>query len=783
VIILALGIGANTTMFTILNTLFLRQPPLVVAPDDLVRFTLSFEDGWVGDFLSYPDYEYYRDENEVFSGVLAYRYSRTAVAVGDGDRFSQARAGFVSGNYFDVLGVTMAEGRSFLGEEDETPGSHPVAVLGYGFWARHFGSDPSAVGRTITLNGDTFTIVGVAPAGFRGVSPVEEPPDLFLPAMMRGFGLRRVPGQFSYSWNVLGRLHPGVSLPVAQSNIDVLEARYDDLFAAWIEASAPPNHHLLLTRQIQFSPDDANALGHILFLLSLVVGTVLLVACANVALLMLARASARGGEIAIRGALGAGRWRVTRQLFNESLILALAGCVGGLCIAFWGAGLAASLIPFQFDVSFIPDRSVILLALLVATGSAVLFGLTPAIQSSKTDIASVLRQARHHGRRSRLRDALVVIQLAISIFLVTGAGLFARSLMSAQNIELGFQAEKKLLVTLPLSSAGYGRETGRQFLRDVSDRISALPEVTGVSTTLMIPFRGRWSEDVLVPATQFATTELELGFNSVGPGHFSVWGIPLVAGREFTAADDENAPLVAIVNETTAARLWAGQSAIGKTIVWNDSEWTVVGVVRDARYYEIGEAPQTQLYLSAGQYVSLGQTLVVATIGDPWDVARSVEEAIRAYDPRVAIHRITAATDVVRAQYGQYRVLAILVGMFGVLALLLAAVGLYGVQAYLVAGRVREIGIRMALGAAKGRVAGTIVSRGTIMATVGIVLGLGLAFASARMIESMLFGIRARDPITFVTAPILLLGVAIAASLIPAIRATKVDPAVALREQ
>jgi putative ABC transport system permease protein len=782
VTILTLGIGANATMFTILNSVLLRAPPLVSAPRELVAFSRISENEAASNSMMYPDYEYYRDNNDVFSGLGAYRFSRTALAVGDAGMIAQARAGFVSDNYFDVLGVPMAHGRSFLREENETPNAHPVAILGSGFWKRRFGSDPAVVGRTLLLNGISYTVVGVAPEGFRGVSSVEEPPDIFLPAMMRGFGLRRVEGQFSFSWRVVGRLRPGVDLAAAQANIDLVQERFAHEFATWIAATSPPRFRIVLTSRYQLSPRDAEELSRLLTLLFLVVGTVLLIASANVALLLLARASAREREIALRCALGAGRGRVVRQLLTESLLLALAGGAGGLLLAFWGAGIAAGLIPFSFNVDVKPDGSVALFTLALSAGAVVLFGLVPALQLSHSDLVSLLRRQESSRSRSALRNVLVVTQLTVSIVLVTGAGLFLRSLFTAEGVELGFEPERKLVTTPAITNAGYGVEEARQFVREMLDRTAALPGVVGVSTTVQIPFRGRWTRDISVTGTSDAATVIETGVNCVGPGYFNLMRIQIMAGREFTASDDQTAPPVTVVNQAFAERMWPGESALGKAILYDDRRWSVVGVARNAVYYEVGEPAQTQVYFPQLQDFSPVISFVIATAGRPQDAVGAVEDAIHQYDPILPIHRMATLRSFVKGAIAQYRVMAILVATFGGLALFLAAVGLYGLQSYLVGQRTREIGIRLALGAEAGHMARTVIGRGAFLALIGALVGVGASLASVPLIESMLFGIHARDPMTFVVAPLVLLAVAVTASLVPAWRASTADPMVALRE-
>jgi len=781
VLTLALGIGANATMFTLVNAVFLRRPPFVSAPGELMRFTQVMHGSETTDALAYPDYEYYRDRNDVFSGVLAYRYSRSAMTVGGGGQLGQARAGYVSWNYFDVLGVPLELGRPFSPEEDRRAAPEPVIIIGHGFWQRQFGSDPGVVGTTLLLDGNPFTVVGVAPEGFRGVNPVEETPDLFLPATQRGFGLERIDGQYSYSWNVLGRLRPGVDRSAAQTHADLLFADWTREFASWSEATAPPVERIVLASRFQFSPRVARALSRLMTLLSLVAGAVLLVACANVAILLLARATAREREIGVRSALGASWGRLVRQLLTESLLLAVVGGAGGLLLSSWGTDLAASLIPYSIYADLAIDWPVVLVTLALAVGTAVVFGSVPAWQLSRRDIVTFL--ARAELRRSRLtaHGVLVIAQSAISIVLVTAAVLFARSLMTARRVDLGFEPERKLLVAPVLPRAGYGPAESEQFVHAMLDRLAALPGVVGVTTTMLIPFTGPSTQEIIAPASAVADTTLEVGFNLVGPSYFEVMGTPIVTGRGLNRSDDPAAPPAAVVNQTLARRLWPRESALGKTIVFNEVERTVVGVARDAVYYEVGEPSQMQLFVPQLQEYVPFFDLVIATAGRPEHAVAIVEDAIHAYDTRIPIHRAAPLQQFVDAEFGEYRVMAVLASLCGGLVLLLTGAGLYGVQSYVVAQRTREIGLRIALGAAEHRVLRDVIGRGVVLVGIGILVGVAAALGLARLIEGMLFGVPAHDPFSFAVVPAILLAVAVMASAIPALRASRVNPVEALR--
>jgi predicted permease len=792
VLILALGIGANTTMFTLVNSLFMQAPPTVREPDELVGLTLLYDADLIA-YFGYPEYEFYRDNNDVFSGVMAYDDGATTLAVGMGDEVVQAKAWSVSHNFFDVLGVPPAHGRSFLPEEDVVPGGHPVVMISHGFWSRYFGADPAAIDSTIMLNGQPFRIVGVVPRRFRGPNAVSSPPDIYTPINMVGTlspdgeqYLVPMDGSVLLWLRIVARLRSGVDLAAARAHMDVLQSRFESDFASWIASvfdEGDDPYRLGLAPRFYLTPNQVERLSQLLTPLFLAVGAVLLIACANIAILLLARASARQREMGIRAALGASRTRVVAQLLTESLLLAGLGGALGVAMAYWGASLAAGLIPMSFVGDFKPDIAVIGFTLVLSGSAAVLFGLVPAWQLSRADVATFLHRQGHDKSRTMLRNALVVGQLTLSIVLVSGAGLFVRSLLNAQRVDLGFDQDRKLLLSVVLANHGYSEAEGKEFIRVVLNRLELLPGVRRATTTNRTPFRGRWSGGLTAPGTAYAEERFESGFNRVGPGYFETMGTPIVAGRGFVAADDELAPNVVVVNQHIAAQVWPGESAVGKTIVRGEQEWTVIGVARNAVYYDIGEDTWAQTYHAQLQDYQPRITFAVATEADPLAMVAQVERVMRDYDPKIAIFNIQTLNDVVANELGQFRVMAILIVMFGLLALLLSAVGLYGVQSFLVARRTREIGIRMALGALQQQVAGTVMARGVVLAAVGVLLGLSAAYASAQLIQSLLFGVQARDPLTFVTVATVLLLVAAVASLLPAVRASRVDPVEALREE
>jgi predicted permease len=768
VVILSLGIGANTTMFTIVNGIFFQTPPLVQSPEQMVGLSVV-RDQRVGNYLELPDYEFYREHNRVFSAMLGYSSSPGVVTASRGNAVFRATAWMVSENYFGTLGVEMAHGRAFLPDERRT--THPVVVISDGLWRRLYGGDPRAIGRPLEVNGRTYTVVGVAPLEFRGTDPVQPMPDIYVPV---GMHEALMPGSSLYL-RVLGRLRPDIDIAAAQANMNALSPP---------DAASSEPRRIVLYSRFHLRPHSANELGELLTLWALILGAVLVIAGANVAILLLARASSRQREMGIRAALGAGRSRIVRQLLTESLLLSLIGGAGGLTVAFWGADLASTLIPLSFSVDFTPDALVIGFALALALVTTVLFGLVPAWQQSRADIASFLHRTDRVTGRIPLRNILVIAQLALSVVLATGAGLLVRSVWTAKGMELGFDPQRRLLLSVELANHGYVESTGHDFVRAMLERFPAIAGVERATTTTWLPFSLMREVDIRTAGAALADTTTLAGLHRVGPHYFGSMGIPLIAGRDFTTADDESGPPAVIVNETLAERVWPGENAIGKTVVTSDREALVVGVAANTlTSFGPTEPPRSHLYVPQFQDYESQVTFIVATRGNPMAVVRHIEQAMHSYDPAMVIERVRTLQDIVDRRILPYRLTATFASLFGALALFLAAVGLYGVQSFLVARRAREIGIRMALGAVHGQVARVVLHRGLTMTAIGIALGVVIAVTSATVVESMLFGVSARDPLTFVTVPIVLLSTAALASWIPAWRASRIDPVVALRNE
>jgi len=789
VLILALGIGANTTVFTVVNSCFFASPPHVVEPERLVRANLAthmdHSRSW-----SFPDYVFFRDHSSLFAGMCAYEPTGMALTATTGEGKRSVSARYVSDSYFSVLGIRPAAGRLFGPEEGRAPGASAVVVISHGLWQSHFGGDAEATGAHIRLNGHTYTIVGVTPEHFGGSSPVESAPDLYVPLMMQPMlsrtsadWLNRVPDEY-FGWlTVLARLEPNVTLEAAQAEIDALETSLEEAFPApkW----ATGGQRVVLSPHFQYDPRVRGRLLSLTRMLMAVVGFVLLIACANVALLLLTRASARSRDIGVQVALGARRGRILRQLLVESLLLASAGGAAGFLLAFWSADLVAQAFPFSFSTGFRPDLSVLAFTVSVAVGAAVFFGVAPALAAARADVVTLIRSRESGGTRSPLHSLLVVTQVALSIVLVAGSVQFARSLHNAQSVDLGFETESRLLVSLNLTNHGYSQEDIRRFVVVALERLEAVPGVSRASTTLQTPFRGGWgsrvwregeAEGEARPAT----------FNSVSPGYLSAMGIPLLAGRDFTLHDDIDAPRVAIINEAAARTLWPEDDAVGQSFVKSDERVTVVGVARNAKYHELSEQAAPHIYVPALQpfatFTGSISFLVQATSARV-SVARSVQEAIQAIDPDLAFTSVQTMEECVERAVGRYRVGATVVGLFGLVALILAAVGLYGVLSFLVVRRTRIIGIKMALGATRGRVARSVLGHGLKLSLLGMVIGIPMALASSRFVESFLYGVSPEDPVTFSVAPLVLTAVASLAGFLPAHRASRLDPMEALREE
>lgn len=787
VAVLGLGIGAPTTVLSLVNRIFFQAPAEVSEPDRLFRVFRSWAPGQGGGSLGNPDYVYYRDNVSTMTGLAAYGGGNFVGAFSTGtDEPDQLRGTFVSDNYFDVLGVQPARGRFFVTEENRTPGTHPVTVLSDGFWQRTLGADPDVVGRTVSMNGIPFTVIGVAPAAFQGISPVERAPDAWFPIAMAG-ALNRATHTAWWerladdreNWLVLvGRLAPGVTFEAAEANLTALSD-------ALTYEGRGEEEGVMVLRDYLYNPSQAATLAMLSRLLLAVVALVLLIAAANVAVLLLSRATTRGREIGIRAAMGAGRGRIFRQVLAESLLLGVAGGAVGVGLAYTFSDAAATLLPLPFLGTFRPDTRVLAVAVVLSVLASVVVGLAPALHAVRTDVAKIIEGARTATGRSRLRDALVVGQVALSLVLVAGAVLFARSFQVARTQDLGFESADRLAVQVNLRAQGYTADEGRTFIPRALERLRALPGVEEAVVSRMIPFRGDWSTEVEPPPGGRPNTEsgrIVVYLNSVTPGYFELMGMPILRGRALGQQDAAESTMAVVINETLAGLLFPDQGAVGQTVTRGETTLEIVGVVRDAVYHELGEEPRTQMYFSMAQNYQASFNFVLRTRDDAASLASAAQAALRELDPELAFPWVSTLAAVVEDQTARYRVSAVLVGVFSVLALLLAAAGLYGVVSYLVAQRTREIGVRMALGADRGRIAGEVLRTGLRLATVGLVVGLLGTLAVRRLTTALLFGtVRSDDPWPLVAACLILGAVAAAASVVPARRATRVDPMEAIR--
>ena len=798
VLSLALGIGGNTAIFSLVDKLLIRKLP-VEEPDRLVIVSATRAQG-VSTTSSFADFVDYRDRNDVFDGLVA-TFQR-ALTLSESGQAERIQGLIVSGNYFSVLGVSPVLGRGFLAEEDETAGTHPVAVLGHGLWQRRFGGDAAIVGKRVSLNAYSYTVVGVAPPEFNGTI-AGGAPDVYLPLMMIGriasspvdllFGPR---DRLSGWLQLLGRLKPGVTRDQAAAAMTVLGSQI---------TKAHPNLDPNLRVEPKFLIEDGSR-GHTnllrdirlpLWMLMATVGLILLIACANVANLLLVRAIARQREIAIRLATGAGRMRLIRQLLAESLLLSALGGAAGLALAASIGGLILGFTPpnnYAFSSLTFANRLDIRVlgytfAISVVTG--LLFGLAPALIASRPDLLSALRdQAPLFGKKARrlnLRNFLAVGQVAVTVIVLVGAGLCVKSLRNLYAIETGFDSTKVLVMSVDVGLSGYSRERGLQFYSDLLERVERLPGVEAVSLATQIAlgdgFGATMRGDGRAPEPG---EDLSCDFNQIGPDYFEVMKIPLLEGREFGRSDAIGTPVVAIINETAARRFWPGLSAIGRRVIVGrppyDQARVVVGVVKDSKYRRLTEDVRPAVFTPFFQSYRGDMTLHVRTTGEPAAMLPAVRGEVQALDARLPLYNVRTLEEQKTSSLYTSRLAATLLTMFGLLALVLAAVGLYGVMAYAVNRRTHEIGVRMALGAQRSEVRRLVMVEGTAIMTAGVVLGLGGALAGTHLVESFLYGVRPNDPIAFGGAALLLTAVTLLANYLPARHASRIDPLLAIRQ-
>jgi predicted permease len=808
VLSLALGIGANTAIFSLMDAVLLKMLP-AKNPEQLFFLERSGvrRDAKEGSGLSYAFFEQLRARREAIAGVCAFNPGSRVNVVADGQA-EVAQGQLVSGGFFATLGVNALLGRMITEEDDKIPGAHPVAVISYNYWQRRFTRDPAIVGKSVAVNGHPFTIIGVTPSEFFGVT-VGESPDLWAPAMMLA---QLYPGDSLEQYNnyprdfMLARLKPEVTEQQARA---VFNAVLQQTLAASSGSQLSPEEQRELRRKSVALNPASRGLSSLreqfsepLRILMAVVGLILLIACANVANLLLARATARKKEIAVRLALGASRFRLIRQLLTESMLLALIGGALGLLFALWGCGFLLALVGSGRDPVFLKltlDLRVLGFTAVASLLAGVLFGLAPAWRATRVDLNPALKDGARGsdaGSRLGLGKTLVVVQVALSLLLLIGAGLFARSLGKLKSLDAGLNRENVLLVSTNPMMIGYqeGRQTADLYQR-MLERIRAIPGVRfaslspqallgagGTNTSVVVQGRAERPEDNADSPGRTGIPWL----CEVGPEYFETVGMTILRGRGLTAQDGENAPRVAVINETFARYYFGGENPIGRrfgTDPDTSGQIEIVGVVKDAKYVSLREPALRTYYVPYFQYSDRWRatTFQIRTAADPTGVIAAVRQAAREVDANLPLFNIKTLAKQVDESIAQERLIGAVSSFFGLLALLLAAVGLYGIMAYAVSQRTHEIGVRMALGAHRGAVLRMVLRQGMKLVLIGAGLGLAASLAVTRVIASQLYDVTPTDPMTFIGAPILLLIAALAACFAPARRATKVDPLVALR--
>jgi macrolide transport system ATP-binding/permease protein len=790
---LVLGIGANTTVFGIINALLLR--PLPVGHSEEVVKVFTTDNHIPGNqSISYLNFQDYAKQNTAFSSMAAYTFAGMGMTRGT-DTLNVV-ALLVTGNYFDLLQVKPALGRAFLPEEDSTPNGHPVVVLGYNFW-RKLGGDPTIVGSQVTLNGHSFTVIGVAPAAFTGVDTGFSP-DLWVPVSMHQWV--RPGGDFWFEqrrallMNVMARLKPGVTMSEAQAQMRTI--------AKQLEQAYPDVNKERSIALMSLEAAKSQALGgfnnedlarNVSLLLLVAAASILLIACANVANLLLARSTARQREMAVRLALGAGRGRIVRQLLTESILLGLIGGAGGVLVAYClGDVLIALLPPAAFPITLDPqpDWRVLMLSFVVAVLSGVVFGLAPALQMARWNLTQGLRErvstAGGAVTRLNLRSLLVVAQIAVSLLLLIASGLFLKSFYKAQAIDPGFRTENLDIVTINPVLAGYDSDRALQVVRAIVDQIRHDPRVAGADVNNWVPLVGGEARTIVIDGRdpndehnrRFAN------YSPITPGYFQTMGIQLLRGRNFTDQDAEKkAAPVAIIDETMAKEFWPNEDALGHRFRFmiDKAPIEVIGIARNSKANTLGEIPTPMVYWPLKQITDFGITLFVHTNGAPAVMLSEIRRIVRAVDVHIPItYEKTVRQHMAVALWPSWMG-AMLLGGLGLLAFILASMGVYGVMAYSVSQRTRELGIRMALGAQTSQVIQLVLRQGMLLTVIGLGVGLFAAFGSTRLAGSLLYGVNPSDPVIFIGVTSLLAVAAFAACYFPARRALKINPVTALR--
>lgn len=785
VLSLGLGIGANTTIFSWVQAVLLRPIPGAVDPDRLLVLGLRSREGRERSW-SYPNFRDMRDGATSFDLVAE---DDLSMAVAVNGRAERGYGGLVSGNYFQVMGVTASLGRVLTPDDDLRPGAHPVVVLSHAYWTQRFAQDPAIVGRELIINNVPLTVVGVAQPGFIG-SFLGIATGAWVPMAMQAqvMGVNRLEQRGTNWFQVYVRPRAGVTVASARAEAQTLMARLAQEYPATNEG-----YRVDLLRLWESSFGAPRVFAPILAVLSVVAALVLALACANVTNLLLSRAVGRRREVAIRLSLGASRGRLVRQLMTESLVLAALAGGTGLAIASWTSGLLMAFVPpidAPIDLGLRIDMLTFGFACAVSLVTGLVFGLVPALQASSPDTVHALkeeagRSASGGPTARRLRAALVVVQMAACLVLLVSAALFARSLSASKTLDPGFDTSHQVLATIDLGSSGYSDDAGRQFHQRVIERVSALPGVQSVTMSRLVPlgFNGNSSMTTTIDGyTPAPNEELVIDYNTVAPRYFETMLVPLLAGREFAPQDSVDAERVVIVNDTMARRYWPDGGALGGRLQFGRSWHRVVGVVRDIKSRTLNESPAPLMYLAQAQSYTSIAVIQARTLGDPGASIAAVRDAVRSLDANLPVFEARTLAEHVRIAVFPQRMGATLLGVMGAIALLLATIGLYGVISYAVRQRRSEMGIRLALGATPGDLQWMVVTQGAKLAGLGVALGVLAALGAAPLVRSMLPGITAIDPLTFIAVPTGLTLIALAAAWIPARRAGATDPVVALRE-
>lgn len=791
VLTLALGIGVNSAIFNAVSAFIIRPIPGVTAPERLVVPFKLDRDGDLNDSFSYPDFVDYRDRNHSLDGLFAYRLVSAVIGEKDGNDVIYGE--MVSGNYFDVLGVRAAMGRTFLPAEGRTPGAHPVVVLSHDLWVRRLAADPSIVGRTIRLNDVEFNVIGIAPPEFQGTK-WGLGMDFWAPLMMQEQimpGTKLLDRRGSHWLQVMGRLKQGVSTDEAQSDLTSVTAQLDREFAS--DRGSGNRIRLLPETEARFDhAQTAVSMGSGAALT--LVGVILIVVCANLANLMLARASRRRREIGIRIALGASRRRLVAQLLTESLLLALAGGALGFVISFWIADLIFSLapaLPYRMVLNLAPDTGVIIFTLIISLLAGLIFGLVPAIRASGFDPGAVIKGDDTDRSANRswggIRTVLVVAQVALTLVVLICGGLMVRSFQSAMAIDPGFVVRGVTAMTVTPGLLGYDEERGQLLYRQFMDRVRALPGVESASLASLLPLGDSSSSTGPVVAEGQPDPPpgegLNVLYNIVSPDYFRTMRTPIVMGREFEQAVTTGDRREVVINQALASRLWPGRNPLGRVFRISDGtrRYEVIGVAADGKYRRLSESHRPHFWFSSAYSYEPQMTLLVRTQADSAGIVPEVRAALRSIDSRLPLVGIKTMREHMTVQLWGARMGAVASLVFGLLVLLISAMGIYSVISYSVSQRTKEIGIRMALGAGSRDVIRLVAAQGLRISVIGSLVGLPIAFLLTRLLSNLLFGAGTFDPLVFGGITILLIAVGWLAGWIPARRASRVDPMIALR--